>query len=142
MFHKYNFIITTTTKPEHLPVNLNLHCKLWLLSACTYKYSIGLLKLHYIPLPIGRGRDEEAVLSGCNITLNTVTIAHVTIPLILSPSSYDKPLTVTTTDLNPPLMRFADDTLHMYTVPFSAGITGPCWSEELLLTTELLPSVH
>ena len=57
-------------------------------------------------------------------------------------SSYDKPLTVTTTDLDPPLMRFTDDTLHVYTVPFSAGVTGLCWSEKLLLTTEPLPSVH
>ena len=49
---------------------------------------------------------------------------------------------MTTTDLDPLLMRSADDTLHVYTVPFSAGVTGPCWSEELLLTTEPLPSVH
>ena len=55
-------------------------------------------------------------------------------------SSYDKPRTVTTTDFDS--LMLGDETLHVYTVPFSARVTGPCWSEELLLTTEPLLSVH
>ena len=55
---------------------------------------------------------------------------------------YYPPLTVTVIDCDAVLMNSPDDTVHVYTVPFSVGVTGTCCSTALLLATDPLLSVH